>query len=166
MASSGQTAWKHPDPHSTRMHQFRNHVNRKYNLSLKDYSSLQKWTTDELETFCAEIWDFCGVVHSVPPTNVANGIETMWPRPEWFPGARLNYTENILATGLAARPDAIAISACREGGTNWRHMSWKQLRQSVEECTSGLRALGVEKGDRVAGMMQCLFRNRTSADAH
>ncbi|KAF2011975.1 acetyl-CoA synthetase-like protein [Aaosphaeria arxii CBS 175.79] len=77
----------------------------------------------------------------------------MWPRPEWFPEARLNYTENVLATGLASSPNAIAISACREGGTDWRHLSWKDLRQSVEECASGLRNLGVRKGDRVAVVM-------------
>ncbi|CAG9953032.1 unnamed protein product, partial [Clonostachys rosea f. rosea IK726] len=74
----------------------------------------------------------------------------MWPRPQWFPGAEMNFTENVLATGLAAHQDMIAVSACREGGTDWRHLTWIQLRDQVAVYTSALQNAGVGKGDRVA----------------
>ncbi|KAF9769515.1 hypothetical protein IL306_013063 [Fusarium sp. DS 682] len=77
----------------------------------------------------------------------------MWPRPEWFPGARLNYTENLLSAGLAQHPDSIALSACLEAGVNWRHLSWVQLRRRVEHYVSALEALGVTTGDRVAAVL-------------
>ncbi|PNP79740.1 hypothetical protein FNYG_06833 [Fusarium nygamai] len=77
----------------------------------------------------------------------------MWPRPEWFPGARMNYTENLLSVGLAQHPDAIAISACLEGGVKWRHLSWVQLRNRVAQYASALQALGVTTGDRVAAVL-------------
>lgn len=91
------------------------------------------------------------MVHSAPPTQVGSGLERMYPRPTWFPGARLNYTENMLAVGLASRPDAIAVSACREAGTEWRNLTWKQLRNEVELWTSALKHRGVVAGDRIAG---------------
>ncbi|KAF4338135.1 acetoacetate ligase [Fusarium beomiforme] len=142
--------WIHPSPHLTRLDAFRRFINRKYDLNLTNYTDLHKWSVDEIESFCREIWTFCSLVYTKPPTAVAVGIESMWPRPRWFPGARLNYTENILIKGLAAHPDAVAVSACREGGTEWRHLTWMELRDQVALYTSALRHAGVKQGDRVA----------------
>ncbi|KAM0083642.1 hypothetical protein ACKRZS_004146 [Fusarium odoratissimum] len=142
--------WIHPSPHLTRLDAFRRFINRKYDLNLTNYTELHKWSVDEIESFCGEIWTFCGLVYTKPPTAVAVGIESMCPRPRWFPGARLNYTENILIKGLAAHPDAVAVSACREGGTEWRHLTWMELRDHVALYTSALRHAGVKQGDRVA----------------
>ncbi|KAH7183846.1 hypothetical protein BKA60DRAFT_475087 [Fusarium oxysporum] len=142
--------WIHPSPHLTRLDAFRRFINRKYDLNLTNYTELHKWSVDEIESFCGEIWTFCGLVYTKPPTAVAVGIESMCPRPRWFPGARLNYTENILIKGLASHPDAVAVSACREGGTEWRHLTWMELRDHVALYTSALRHAGVKQGDRVA----------------
>ncbi|SPJ80014.1 related to acetoacetyl-CoA synthetase [Fusarium torulosum] len=142
--------WMHPSPHLTRLDAFRRSINRNYGLNLTNYTQLHKWSVDEIESFCREIWTFCGLVYSKPPTAVAVGIESMWPRPRWFPDAQLNYTENILIKGLAAHPDAVAVSACREGGTRWRHLTWIELRRQVALYTSALRQAGVKQGDRVA----------------
>ncbi|KAH6952417.1 hypothetical protein BKA56DRAFT_638399 [Ilyonectria sp. MPI-CAGE-AT-0026] len=126
-----------PSPHLTHLDTFRKCINRKYGLNLTNYTLLHKWSVDEIESFCREIWTFCGLVYTKPPTAVAVGIESMWLRPRWFPGARLNYTENVLIKGLAAHPDAVAVSACREGGSRWRHLT-------------ALRHAGVKQRDRVA----------------
>lgn len=136
--------WMHPSPHLTRLDAFRRSINRKYGLNLTNYTQLHKWSVDEIESFCREIWTFCGLVYTKPPTAVAVGIESMWPRPRWFPDARLNYTENVLIKGLAAHPDAVAVSACREGGTRWRHLTWIELRRQVALYTSALRQAGVK----------------------
>lgn len=143
----------HPSPHLTHLDAFRRCINRKYGLNLTNYTQLHKWSVDEIESFCREIWTFCGLVYTKPPTAVAVGIESMWPRPRWFPGARLNYTENVLIKGLAAHPDAVAVSACREGGTRWRHLTWMELRRQVALYTSALRHAGVKQGDRVASKL-------------
>lgn len=148
--SNANMLWQHPSPYLTRLDAFRRRVNQKYGTQLQTYDELHKWSVDEPEAFNRELWEFCGVVHSTPPNQVAVGLEKMWPRPQWFPGARLNYTENILSTGLSAHPDAIAVSACREGGTSWRHLSWKQLRDRTEQWVSALKHAGIGKGDRIA----------------
>ena len=92
------------------------------------------------------------MVNSVAPERVGDGLDAMWPRPRWFPGARLNYAENLLATGLATHPDSIAVSACREAGTQWRYLTWTELRDQVELYATALQKMGVVEGDRVASM--------------
>lgn len=144
--------WAHPSPQLTKLDAFRRHVNLKYNLALGDYEQLHAWSVDKTELFYREIWDFCGVVSSTPPSRAINDGSSMWPRPEWFPGARLNFTENLLAVGLATHPDKTAVSACREAGTQWRHLTWKQLGREVARYASALRTANVKAMDRVAGM--------------
>lgn len=150
MSVAQKPLWLHPYPRSTRVDAFRRIVNRKYRLNLTTYAELYRWSIDELEKFCAEVWIFCGLIYSKPPVATAFGLEKMWPRPHWFPGAKLNYTENMLCVGLSVHPDAVAVSACREGGTEWRHLTWKQLRDEVERYTSAFKQAGIKKGDRVA----------------
>lgn len=141
-------AWMHPTPHLTRLDAFRISIGRKYGLNLTNYTQLHRWFADEIESFCLEIWMFCGLVYTKSPTAIAVGIESMWPRPRWFPDARLNYTENVLIKGLAAHPDAVAVSVCREGGTRRRHLTWIDGAPAascpVHQCleTSGSQARG------------------------
>ncbi|VUC29692.1 unnamed protein product [Clonostachys rosea] len=142
--------WVHPSPHLTRLDAFRRHINKRYNENIRDYKSLHRWTVKNLDFFYQELWNFSGLVTSKPPLAVANSLAAMWPRPQWFPGAEMNFTENVLATGLAAHQDMIAVSACREGGTDWRHLDWIQLRDQVALYASALQNAGVGKGDRVA----------------
>jgi acetoacetyl-CoA synthetase len=149
---SSDAIWRHPFPKTTRLDAFRRHINRKYKLNLETYGQLHKWSIDELETFNEEIWTVCGLTYSVPPSRVADGLDKMWPPPNWFPGAMLNYSENLLAVGLATHPDAIAISSCREGGTEWRHLSWRELRQQAELYACAMVQAGVRKGDRIAAV--------------
>ncbi|CVK95413.1 related to acetoacetyl-CoA synthetase [Fusarium mangiferae] len=146
-------SWSHPSTQLTQLDAFRRHVNAKYSLDLADYEQLQTWSVDNIEPFYQEIWNLCGFTYSEPPKNIVSDSSTLWPRPEWFTGARLNFTENLLAVGLAAHPDKIAVSACREGGTQWKHLTWKQLEQQVAQYACALRHAGIRAGDRVAAVM-------------
>lgn len=66
--------------------------------------------------------------------------------PEWFPGARLNYAENV----LRHNGDSIAITGARETG-KVKHVTFRQLRELVREMAAAMRVHGLQKGDRVAG---------------
>lgn len=66
--------------------------------------------------------------------------------PIWFPGARLNYAENL----LFHQHDAIACTAIREIGTV-EHYTFRELRELVREMAAALRVNGLQVGDRVAG---------------
>lgn len=67
--------------------------------------------------------------------------------PNWFPGARLNYAENVLQ-----RPhDGVVIIASGEDG-QVRHYTSRELYYLVQQMAAALRANGLKVGDRVAGM--------------
>jgi acetoacetyl-CoA synthetase len=72
--------------------------------------------------------------------------------PEWFPGARLNYAENILRHD----GDAIAVTGARETG-QIKHVSFRQLKELVREMAAAMRIHGLQKGDCVAGMSRNSF---------
>ncbi len=64
----------------------------------------------------------------------------------WFPGARLNYAENL----LRFNNDSIAITSARETG-QIAHYTFKQLRSMVQTLAAAMRVNGLQVGDRVAG---------------
>lgn len=75
----------------------------------------------------------------------------MFPRPAFFPGARLNFAENLLYPKSNPSEDSLAVIAATE--ETREHVTWKQLRERVRECTASMKALGVKEGDRVAGFV-------------
>ena len=109
------------------------------------YDELWRWSVEDLEGFWASIWDFFGVQGAY---DRVLGSETM-PGAEWFPGAQVNYAEHLFR---GKDDDAVAIvhaSELREL-SEW---TWGELRRQTASMAAGLRALGVEKGDRVAAYM-------------
>ena len=70
------------------------------------------------------------------------------PGARFFPDARLNFAENLLRG--SGQGDAVVFNG--EGRVS-RRLSWDELRAEVSRAQQALRALGVEKGDRVAAML-------------
>jgi acetoacetyl-CoA synthetase len=126
------TLWTHPYPATTNLDAFRRYVNRTYQLNLTNYNDLHTWSVTDICAFSTAVWNFCGVKHSVAPTSVGQGLDSMWPPPSWLPGARLNFTENILSVGLAACPASIAVTAIRDGKSQGEQLtfflSWRKGR--------------------------------------
>jgi acetoacetyl-CoA synthetase len=112
-----------------------------------DYHGLWRWSVDRLEDFWASIWDFCGVRASQPYSEVRP--ERRMPGADWFPGARLNYAENIFAGKPGDRVAILSASESRALAT----LTWDQLREQVAALAGGLRELGVGEGDRVVAYM-------------
>jgi acetoacetyl-CoA synthetase len=73
----------------------------------------------------------------------------MFPRPEFFENARLNFAENLLFPTQDVDAQSSAIIAVTE--TTREVVTWKELRERVRLCQSGMMALGLQEGDRVAG---------------
>jgi acetoacetyl-CoA synthetase len=151
--------WNHSNPQQTPVDDFRRHVNNKFSLRLSNYRDLWQWSVTDVGAFSAELWNFCEIRSSVPPTVAGIGLEKMWPPPKWFPSTRFNYTENLLHH-TSSLQDKIAISACSEGGTNWKHVTWTQLYSLVGLWADALRVFGVTKGDRVAGKLKDFYSLR------
>ncbi|HUB73034.1 MAG TPA: acetoacetate--CoA ligase [Solirubrobacteraceae bacterium] len=115
-----------------------------------DYDELWRWSVSDLEAFWALVWEFCGVRASRPYERVLGSREM--PGARWFEGARLNYAENLLAHG-EGREGEVAVAHCSELRPQLQEITWGELSAMVASAAGGLRALGVERGDRVVAYM-------------
>lgn len=132
VASSGLTAYA-------------NWLEAERGLDLPDYRSLWRWSTEDPDGFWRSIWDYFEVIHD-GSFDRALASEQM-PGARWFEGTKLNYAEHIFRD---RDPDQVAILAATET-TPLATLTWGELRTQVAAAAAGLRKLGVEPGDRVAG---------------
>lgn len=154
-SAAAHELWRHPDPQSTRMYRFLETVNAKHSLQLASYADLHRWSVDHLADFWAAVWDAVGITASKPYDAVLP-TTAMFPRPDFFAGARLNFAENMLfPAGVSVDPSATALITMTEAWDTLGHqtMSWAALRDRVRRCAAQLRApaIGVTAGDVVAG---------------
>jgi acetoacetyl-CoA synthetase len=112
-----------------------------------DYEQLWNWSVTEIDAFWRSIWDYFEVRSGAEPRAVL-GDRTM-PGAEWFPGANLNYAEHLFR---GCDPDALAIQHASEL-RELDALSWGELRTQVAAVAAGLRALGVQPGDRVCAYL-------------
>jgi acetoacetyl-CoA synthetase len=71
------------------------------------------------------------------------------PGARWFPGAELNFAENLIAAKPDGRIAALHASELRE----LEGLTWGELREDVARAAAGLRELGVGRGDRVVAYL-------------
>lgn len=76
------------------------------------------------------------------------------PDVKWFKGGKLNITENCLDRHLAERGDQTAILYEPNNPEDAPiHLSYRQLHAEVCKAANALKALGIQKGDRVCFYM-------------
>ena len=109
------------------------------------YVGLHAWSIEDLEGFWGAIADQWVRWRAGPAGVLA---DDMMPGATWFPGGELSYAEHALQT----RGDGVAIVAHSQTRAPV-DLTWDVLREQVARCAAGLRALGVERGDRVAGLL-------------
>ena len=162
----------------------RRQINRKHGLKLSTYSPiivvllyLQSFVTEDYHdlhkysvedyTFWLDLWEFLGIVSSVPPNKVFQAAKklSVWilriylgkdcilekgkmlqEIPNWFPGSRLNYAENL----LIRKDDGVALIEANESGAAVQ-VTFRELNERVREMAAALRVNGLKVGDRVAG---------------
>ena len=108
------------------------------------YDDLHAWSIADLESFWGAVWDHAGIRSSVSSSAVL--ADRSMPGAVWFPGARLNFAENLLRHD----GDRVALRALSEHRPPVT-LTYGELRRQVGRCRSALEAAGVGVGDRVAG---------------
>ena len=128
---------------------FADGVARRHGATTREYAELHQWSVDHTEAFWRGVWDYGAVIGEPGQRTLIDG--SRMPGARWFPDAKLNFAENLVARrGVADTDDAIVF---------WgedkiqRRVSWAELRDSVSRVAAGLRLLGLKAGDRVAGYM-------------
>jgi acetoacetyl-CoA synthetase len=130
----------------TAMARFSERVAADRGLDLGDYAGLWQWSVAEVEGYWAAVWDFFEVRSEAPYERVL--AEDRMPGAVWFPGAKLNFAEQMLrATGAKT-----AIRFRNESGEA-EEIDRDELRRRVAALAATLRGLGVEPGDRVVGFL-------------
>ncbi|WP_431973234.1 acetoacetate--CoA ligase [Micromonospora haikouensis] len=115
-------------------------------LEFADYAALWEWSVTDLDGFWQSVWDHFGVVAHTEPT--ATLADPAMPGARWFPGATLNYAENVLRMPGLGDDDPVVIA---HGQTRApQTLTAAGLREQVRRVAAGLRRLGVGTGDRVA----------------
>lgn len=142
--------WRHPDPGSTPMWRFMQHVNQRHGLRLDGYPALYRWSVDNVSPFWEDVGDFVGIVASAQLGRAISNDAPMYPRPDFFSGARLNFAENLLFPP-AVDSESPAVVTVTERSNDRRWTSWAQLREAVRRCANALRAAHVRSGHVVAG---------------
>ncbi|KFG82473.1 acetoacetyl-CoA synthase [Metarhizium anisopliae] len=144
--------WRHDAPGGTPMWQFIQQVNKKYALSIDGYPGLYQWSVDSVSSFWEEVWDFVGIVASKKADKALPENAPMYPRPDFFSSARLNFAENLLfCPASPIDPDSVAVITATELPGDIKPTTWRQLRESVRQCSNALRGAGLQSGDVVAG---------------
>jgi acetoacetyl-CoA synthetase len=111
------------------------------------YDALYRWSIERPAEFWDALWEYAGVAgeRGTGPALVDAG---KMPGARWFPGARLNFAENLLRG-----PDTEPAIVFRNERGDRRELSWLTLRAEVGRVAAGLARDGVRPGDVVAGYL-------------
>ncbi|KAK5064871.1 hypothetical protein LTR84_000705 [Exophiala bonariae] len=148
--------WTPPDPESTPIARYRQHVNRKFAQNLTDSHQLHRWTVSNRHDFWIDLYQYCGIIPALPKhTKLAYDPKLrLRDIPTFFPGFKLNYAENVLVPNTARSPDAVALVGLRENGLdNPENITWAELTELVRMARSALIRQGIKKNDVVAALM-------------
>ncbi|MGC9196583.1 MAG: acetoacetate--CoA ligase [Syntrophobacteraceae bacterium] len=130
---------------------FIEYVNGTYGLSIEGYGDLYKWSVDKIEDFWAAVWDFVQIRASRKYDKVVDDL-SHFPGTQWFPGAKLNFAENLLRFR-----DNQAAFIFRGERNKSASMTYRELYEVVSRIAKSLRAMGVGPGDRVGAYMPNLM---------
>ncbi|KAJ6016847.1 acetoacetyl-CoA synthase [Penicillium sp. IBT 35674x] len=160
--------WEHPDPQSTALGHFKKELEEAKGLHLPDYHSLYQWSISNRSEFFDFLWGYCPIIHEGRHQRVFDEHARMDSVPDWFPGVRLNFAENVLFTATPTagnssnsksyivtvtgkEDDKIAVTEIREGDIEPAvNLTWRELRKRTGKFLQAMKGAGVQRGDRVA----------------
>ena len=134
----------------SRMGQFKTWLEQQGFGPFADYQALHQWSITELDTFWQKVWDYCGLVCETPAKRVLGKREM--PGAEWFPGMKLNFAANLLRLADGDHSDKEAVVAYCETRPVLRK-TYAELKADTGALEAFLRSKGIQKGDRVAGVV-------------
>jgi acetoacetyl-CoA synthetase len=109
------------------------------------YPALWRWSVDEPAAFWGALWRYFELGEI--PGAVLESSDM--PGAQWFPGATLNYVDQIARQARTDRPAILCIS---EDAPD-TELSWAELLGRTAAFAATLRGLGVGPGDRVVGYL-------------
>ena len=149
----GRTLWE-PDPktiRNARISRYLTWLKQNHDLRFDDYQALWHWSVTDPAAFWPTIWDYFEVLGDRDDAPAITG--DVMPDVAWFPGATLNYARNALRTAWTDPGRTALISISESQRTSYLTLTYQELAGEVARVASGLRNLGVTRGDRVAALL-------------
>ena len=131
-------------------------VNRDYGQDIKGGRELYSWSVENIPDFWAAMWQFGDIVASRGYSRVVEDMG-VYPGTKWFPGARMNFAENL----LRYRDDQLAFVFQGETEKTNR-ITYAELHSLVARLAQSLRGIGVGEGDRVVSVIPNLIEAPTA----
>lgn len=135
---------------------FIHELNAGHELNLRSYAELYEWSVENIPAFWEAMWNFAEIKVSKRHDQIVEDL-TKFPGARWFPGAQLNFAENL----LRHRDDQLAFIFVGETRTS-KHLTYAELYDSVARLAHSLKKVGVGVGDRVVGYMPNLIETATA----
>jgi len=126
-------------------------VNKEYGQNIKGGKDLYKFSVDKIEDFWDAMWKFSGIISSKPYDKVVEDL-SVFPGTKWFPGACLNFAENL----LKYKDDQLAFIFQGETKVT-KQITYKELNKTVARLAKSLKEMGVKVGDRVVSYIPNLI---------
>lgn len=139
--------WVPVNVENTNMKKFMDFVKKRRHREFYDYWDLYRWSVENVNEFWEDVWDFVGIISSRRFDEVIKNPDK-FPGAEWFPGARLNFAQNL----LRYRDEKIAIIFRNETGIN-ENITYSKLYRRVSSLHNFLRRMGINENDRVVAYM-------------
>jgi acetoacetyl-CoA synthetase len=135
---------------------YQNWLSEQRGLTFDTYDALWRWSVTDLDAFWQSVWDYFELQSPTPHTAVL--AENKMPGASWFPGAQVNYAQQVLrhvdAAHAAGFPALISHNEkSLAQGAAASELSWPALRQQVASMALHLQAQGLRPGDRVAAYL-------------
>lgn len=115
------------------------------------YHDLHQWSIDNLDEFWTSLLSYFDISYSGTYSQgvTLNSKSTDFIDTQWFEGIELSYVEHIFKQTTTERP---ALKFASES-IGYEEVSWKELAEMVSRIQQFLIEKGVEKGDRVAAVL-------------
>ena len=126
-------------------------VNREYKQNIKGGKDIYKFSVGKIEDFWDAMWKFSEIIASKPYDKVVEDL-SVFPGTKWFPGARLNFAENL----LKYKDDQLAFIFQGETRVT-KQITYAELNKLVARLAKSLKEMGVKVGDRVVSYIPNLI---------
>ncbi|WP_293886162.1 MULTISPECIES: acetoacetate--CoA ligase [unclassified Sphingobacterium] len=133
------------------INKFKQYIEKEYGLCFSSYHELWAWSTTDLSNFWKSIATYFNLAFHSDFTNIIElpADSTSFIGTKWFAGATLNYAEHVFRKASEQRPALIFQSEQQVR----REVSWLELEFIVLKLQIYLKEIGVQSGDRVAGVL-------------
>jgi acetoacetyl-CoA synthetase len=130
---------------------FKHFVESKYAIQFSNYQYFQKWSVNNLENLWESILEFFDIKYSGKYSKVLdwNSNSNDFTKVSWFDGIELSYAEHIFKS---YKENGIALKFQSEY-EDYQEVTWQELQDKVCKIQQYLLAKGIEKGDRIVGVL-------------